>query len=159
MERHEPTFDSDPRHVESSPMPRRDPPPPPPPHLSRSDGFAWKIGLAVGAGVLVALLIFNAYERVQARRDAARAMQELQQEFVNLDREMAAAMVKAASARQRESAVRPTPPGYRCAGAALLHRDGNGWVQVTERSNHVYCPHGGSVADCYPVTPRSVGCR
>ena len=47
--------------------------------------------------------------------------------------------------------------GYRCTGGTLLYRDGNSWTQITARSNHAYCP-GTSVEDCYPVTPRSVGC-
>lgn len=156
MERQEPKFDSDPADFEFRPGPRHGPGVPP--RRPRTDRLALKIGLAVGAGVLAALLIFNAYERFQARRDAERAMQQLQQEFVKLDREMAAAMLKAAPAKAQTAVSKPVPPGYRCAGSALLHRDGNSWVQITARSNHVFCPHGGTVADCYQVTPRSVGC-
>lgn len=42
-----------------------------------NDCFAWKIGFAVGIGVLVALLTISAYECHQVRRDAEPVLQAL----------------------------------------------------------------------------------
>lgn len=158
MERQEPRFDKDMQDVEFRPRPYRGPSLPSP---SRDNGgLAWKIGVAVGIGVLAALLIFSAYERYQARRDAEQVLQVLKQETAKLEREAQAAIRTVAAPPPRSVAViHPVPPGYRCAGGALLHRDGNSWTQVTARSNHIYCPlDAKSVDDCYRVTPRSVGC-
>ena len=158
MERQEPRFDKDMKDVEFRPRSYRGPSQPPASH--RNEGFAWKIGVAVGVGVLAALLIFNAYERRQARRDAEEAVRLIQQETAKLEREMQAAIRTATVPPPRPAPViHPLPPGYRCTGGTLLYRDGNSWTQITARSNHVYCPlDGKSVDDCYPVTPRSVGC-
>ncbi|WP_334177259.1 hypothetical protein [Pseudoxanthomonas sp.] len=158
MERQEPRFDKDMQDVEFRPRTYRGPSLPPP--ARENDGFARKIGVAVGIGVLAALLIFNAYERYQARRDAEQVLQALKQETAKLEREMQSAVRTVDVSPPRPAAViHPVPPGYRCAGGALLYRDGNSWIQITARSNHIYCPlDGKSVDDCYPVTPRSVGC-
>lgn len=159
MERQEPRFDKDMQDVEFRPRSYRGPSQPSYSHSN--EGFAWKIGVAVGVGVLGALLIFNAYERHQARRDVEEAMRVLEQENAKLEREMQDAVRSVAVPTPRPVAViHPVPPGYRCAGGTLLYRDGNSWTQITARSNHVYCPPDGkSVDDCYPVTPSSVGCR
>ena len=158
MERQEPRFDKDMQYVEFRPRTYRGPSLPSP---SRdNDGFAWKIGVAVGIGVLAALLIFSAYERYQARRDAEQVLQVLKHETAKLEREAQAA-VRAITVppSRRVAAIHPVPPGYRCAGGVLLYRDDNSWTQITARSNHVYCPlEGKSVEDCYAVTPQSVGC-
>lgn len=156
MERQEPRFDKDMKDVEFRPRSYRGPSLPSASH--RNEGFAWKIGVAVGVGVLAALLIFNAYERHQARRDVEEALRLIQQETAKLEREMQATIRTGAAPPPRLAPViHPIPPGYRCAGGTLLYRDGNGWTQITARSNHIYCP-GSGVEDCYPVTPRSVGC-
>ena len=156
MERQEPRFDKDMKDVAFRPRSYRGPSQRP--ASPSSEGFAWKIGLAVGGGVLAALLIFNAYERHQARRDIEEAVRVLEQESAKLEREMQAAVRSVAAPPPRPMPViHPVPPGYRCAGGTLLYRDGNSWTQITARSNHVYCP-GSGVEDCYPVTPRSVGC-
>jgi hypothetical protein len=158
MERQEPKFDKDMKDVEFRPRTYRGPSLPTASH--RNEGFAWKIGVAVGVGVLAALLIFNAYERHQARRDAEEALRLIQQETAKLEREMQAAIRTAAVPSPRPAPViHPIPTGYRCTGGTLLYRDGNSWTQITARSNHVYCPEqGGSVAACYAVNPVSVGC-
>jgi len=60
MELQEPRFEKEMKDVEFRPRSYRGPSLPAP---SRdNDGFAWKIGVAVGIGVFAALLIFNAYE-------------------------------------------------------------------------------------------------
>jgi hypothetical protein len=88
VERQEPRFEKDMQDVEFRPRSYRGPSFPSP---SRgNDGFAWKIGVAVGIGVLAALLIFNAYERYQARRNAEQVLQVLKQEAIKLEREMQA---------------------------------------------------------------------
>ena len=83
MERQEPRFDKDMKDVEFRPRTYRGPSLSTAPH--RNEGFAWKIGVAVGVGVLAALLIFNAYERHQARRDAEEALRLIQQETAKLE--------------------------------------------------------------------------
>ena len=122
------------------------------------ESLPWKIGVAVGVAVLIALLLFNMYERYQDRKDAEQAMRMLNEEFAQLERDARRDLRAMTAARPAPPVLKPVPPGYRCAGGALLHRQGNAWTQITVRSNHVYCPHGGTVADCYRVTPRSVGC-
>lgn len=130
---------------------------------SSSDGFAWKIGVSVGIAVLAALLIFNAYERHQARKDAEEAMLILKKELAAAERESVQAL--AAMSRQYAAPapatpiLMPIPPGFRCANGILLKREANGWTQITHRSRQIYCPEGGGVAACYPVTPQSVGCN
>lgn len=157
MERQEPRFDKGMHDVEFRPRFYRGPSP----TLSNdNDGFAWKIGVAVGIGVLAALLTFNAYERYQVRRDAEQVLQVLKQETAKLEREMQAAVrTESVPSPRPTTVIHPVPPGYRCTGGTLLYRDGNSWTQITARSNQIYCPlDGKSAADCYPVTPRSVGC-
>lgn len=108
--------------------------------------------------MLSALLIFNAYERAQARRDAAEAMQYLQHALNKAERELAATVRPVASvAASRAMRVHPLPPGYRCSGGTLLTRQEGGWMNVTARHNHWHCPDQ-TQANCYPLTPRSVGC-
>jgi hypothetical protein len=158
MERQEPRFDKDMQDVEFRPRAYRGPSLPA--SVRDNDGFAWKIGVAVGIGVLAALLIFNAYERYQARRDAEQVLHVLKQETAKLEREIQAAVRPVTAPAPHTAPARyPMPPGYRCTGGTLLYRDGSSWTQITARSHHIYCPHDGtSVNDCYPVTPRSVGC-
>lgn len=133
------------------------------PPASSADGLVWKLGLAVGLGVLAALLIFNAYERMQARRDAEAAIRYLEQGLKQMEKDVgaqAAALVRQVpSAAPRAShSVHPLPPGYRCSGGTLLKRQDGGWMDITERNNHWYCPETGRSDDCFRVTPRSVGC-
>ena len=123
MERQEPRFDKDMKDVEFRPRTYRGPSLSTAPH--RNEGFAWKIGVAVGVGVLAALLIFNAYERHQARRDAEEAVRLLQQETAKLEREMQAAIRTAAVPSPRPAPIiHPIPsrpataaPAARCCTA------------------------------------------
>ena len=133
------------------------------PAASSVDGLAWKLGVAVGLGVLAALLIFNAYERMQARRDAEAAVRYLEQGLKQMEKDM----IAQAAALTPQVAVSPgptpyqvhrLPPGYRCSGGTLLKRHNGGWMDITERNNHWYCPETGRQQDCFRVTPRSVGC-
>lgn len=59
-----------------------------------ANAFAWRIGLAVGAGVLVALLLFNVFERRQAARDVAAITAAMETELAkgqrDLERQLAA---------------------------------------------------------------------
>jgi hypothetical protein len=63
----------------------------------------------------------------------------------------------ALSRRQRgRAAIRMrsrSPSGYRCTNGILLYRERNGWTRITARSRRTYCPHGGAMQDCDPVTP------
>ncbi len=158
MKRQEPRYDKDMKDVEFRPRSYRGPPQTHVPH--GSDSFAWKIGAAVGIGVLFALLIFNAYERHQDRKDAEIALRMLSLEMAKLEREATEAMHRVAAPAYAAPAenIRPVPPGFRCSNGILLKREANGWTQITSRSRQLYCPEGGGVEACYYVTPRSVGC-
>lgn len=158
MEREEPRLTStDLSDVEFRPRGYRGPSRPD--RHSGSDGLAWKIGVSVGIAVLAALLIFNTYERYQARKDAEQAMLALNKVFADAEIESG----KTFKALSREyaqpvaPAIKPIPPGYRCTNGVLVHNEGTTWTQITARSRHMYCP-GGGVDKCYYVTPRSVGC-
>lgn len=160
MERQEPTFGSDLKDVEFRPRAYRGPSRPQTRSVDAS--LSWKIAVGVGVGVFAALLLFNAYERYQARRDAEVALKVMQAELTKLERQLAnsAPVIRPQPQPRRTTvAVKPVPPGYRCVGRTLLRREGNNWTQITARSNHIYCPPGGTVKDCYQVTPSSVGCR
>lgn len=63
MERQEPRFDKGMQDVEFRTRSYRGPSLPS--AARNNDGFAWKIGVAVGIGVLAALLILNGYEPYQ----------------------------------------------------------------------------------------------
>lgn len=159
MDREEPKFtETDLLDVEFRPRSYRGPSHPE--RRSSSDGFAWKIGVSVGIAVLAALLIFNAYERHQARKDAEQAMLSFKKEIAAAERESAQALAALSRhyAPPAAPSIKPIPPGFRCTNGTLLMREANGWTQITARSRQFYCPHGGSADDCYPVTPRSVGC-
>lgn len=159
MEREEPKLgEVDPADLVFRPRSYRGPSRSAPP-TSAADRLAWKLGIAVGAGVLAALLLFNTYERIQARRDAEAAMRYLDAQFKQTEKELAAiAGSHVLPARPARPAIHPLPPGYRCSGSTLLTRQNGGWMNITERHNHWYCPEGGRQQDCYRVTPRSVGC-
>lgn len=135
----------------------------PGPAASSVDGLVWKLGVAVGLGVLAALLIFNAYERMQARRDAEAAVRYLEQGLKQVEKDLqgqATAVMRQAPAPSviARPRVHPLPPGYRCSGGTLLTRQNGGWMNITERHNHWYCPETGRQQDCFRVTPHSVGC-
>lgn len=115
MERQEPRFDKDMKDVEFRPRSYRGSSQSSLSHSS--EGFAWKIGVAVGVGVLAALLIFSAYKRHQARRDVEAAMRVLEQENAKLESEMPAAVRSVAvPPPQPVAVIHPVPPSYRCAG-------------------------------------------
>lgn len=159
MDREEPKFtETDLSDVEFRPRSYRGPSHPE--RRPSGDGFAWKIGVSVGIAVLAALLIFNAYERHQARKDAEQALLAFKKELAAAERESAQALAALSHQYAPPAAptIKPIPPGFRCTNGVLLMREANGWTQITARSRQVYCPHGGTVDDCYPVTPRSVGC-
>lgn len=158
MKREEPKLTStDLSDVEFRPRGYRGPTRPDP--YSSSDGLAWKIGVSVGIAILAALLIFNAYERNQARKDAEQAMLALNKVLADADKESAQALRSLGRqyAQPTAPAIKPIPPGYRCTNGVLLYHEGTTWTQITTRSRHMYCP-GGGVGNCFYVTPRSVGC-
>lgn len=165
MEREEPTIGKvDPADLEFRPRSYRGPSRPQLQQQSAADRLAWKLGVAVGVGVLMALLIFNAYERYQTRRDLEETARYLEAQIKKSEKELAAATAEAVQSfstpvrSHPRQTVHPLPPGYRCSGATLLTRQNGGWMNITERHNHWYCPEGGKQSDCYRVTPRSVGC-
>lgn len=123
--------------------------------------------LKIAGGVLLALLIWNALGRYQERKAMEHFTAEMERIAADPDplgwRAMAAnkqATRQRGTRTQDVSSKKPIPPGYRCMDGALLKNDNDaGWSQVTSRDNHWYCPHGGTVNDCYHITPTSVGCQ
>ena len=161
MEREEPRLGKvDPADLEFRPRSYRGPSRPQAQSPSAADRLAWKLGVAVGFGVLMALLIFNAYERYQTRRDLEEAARYIDAEIKKSEKELATALqdLSAPVRSLPRQTVHPLPPGYHCSGVTLLTRQNGGWMNITERHNRWYCPEGGKQSDCYRVTPRSVGC-
>ena len=129
MERQEPRFDKDIKDVEFRSRSYRCTTLP----SSALDnyGFAWKIGVAVGIGVLAALLISNAYERYPTRRDAEQVLQALKHETVRRESEARATVRSVAVPMPRPAnVIYLVPLGYRCAGVPCCI----GTVPVESRS-------------------------
>ena len=120
--------------------------------------------LKIAAGVVLGLLAWNVFDRYQQRRDIEEGLKELQRVAADPDPlglRAAAAANPSQNAPNRvvTNSLKPVPPGFRCAGGVLLKRVEGGWTQITERHNELYCPHGGTVDDCYRVSAASTGCR
>lgn len=161
MDREEPRWDkSDLSEVEFRPRAYRGPSHPS--SVASDESLSWKIGVAVGVAVLIALLLFNMYERHQDRKDAEQALRFLERQAADWEKD-AERSLRAISApvvaTRPAPTIKPVPPGYRCSNGVLLHHEGSKWTQITARSRHIYCPEGGGVQACYYLTPRSVGCR
>ena len=159
MDREEPKFsDKDVSDMELRPRGYRGPSRPE--RRARTDGLAWKMGVSIGIAVLAALLIFNAYERYQARKDLEQVVLELNKSLAVAENQSAQAVAEVRRQFSPPAAplIKPVPPGFRCSNGVLLKRDPSGWTQITSRSRQLYCPPDGTVDDCYAVTPRSVGC-
>lgn len=93
-----------------------------------------KISIGAGLGLLIALLIFNAYDRYQDRKDAELALKQLSAEFARQRaederflREHPIVQPRPAEIRQ---APRPLAPDERCIGGDRLRRINNGWQQL-----------------------------
>lgn len=120
--------------------------------------------LKIAAGVLLGLIAWNAIERHQQQKAMEDGLRELNRIAADPDPMglRAAATANAgqnATNRDLSNSLKPVPPGFRCEGGTLLKRIEGGWMQVTERNNEWYCPHGGTVDDCYRVSAASTGCR
>lgn len=117
--------------------------------------------LKIAGGVVLGLLFWNVFERYQQRRDMEEVSRQLQLATAELEangRRAAANNRQNASRRAAANSPKPVPPGFRCAGGTLLKRIEGGWMQVTDRHHEIYCPHGGTVDDCYRVSAQSTGC-
>ena len=120
--------------------------------------------LKIAGGVVLGLLAWSAFERYQQRRALEEGLRELQRIAADPD---PMGLRAAAAARERHNAGnravapahKPIPPGFRCEQGTLLKRVEGGWMQVSARHNEWYCPHGGTVDDCYRVSVESTGCR
>ena len=120
----------------------------------------WK----VAGGVLLGLIAWNAIEGYQQRKALEEGLRELNRVAAEPD-PMGWRAAAAANARQNApnravtNSLKPVPPGFRCTGGTLLKRIDGGWMQVTDRHHEIYCPHGGTVDDCYRVSAATTGCR
>jgi hypothetical protein len=119
--------------------------------------------LKIAGGVVLGLLIWNAFERYQQRKALEAGVAELARISADPDplgwNAAIQSQKRKEQVRRAASAPKPVPPGFRCMDGALLKRIDNGWIQITSRHNEWYCPPGGSVQDCFQVTEKSVGCR
>ena len=117
--------------------------------------------LKIAGGVVLGLLVWSAFERYQQRIAIEQGMRELQR--IADDPDPMGIQARIARERAAENATRPrikpVPPGFRCLQGTLLKQADGGWMQVTARHNEWYCPHGGTVDDCYRVSAESTGCR
>jgi hypothetical protein len=115
--------------------------------------------LKIAAGVLLALVLWNAYARYQERKALEAGLAELQRIAADPDPLGWRAKARQSSVeRDTGPTHRPVPPGFRCMDGSLLKRVPDGWTQVTDRHNEWYCPHGGTVDDCYRVSAATTGC-
>lgn len=120
--------------------------------------------LKIAGGVVLGLLVWNVFDRYQQRRDMEEGLRQLQLATTELEGNGRRATANASPSqnapnRSVSNSPKPVPPGFRCAGGTLLKRIDGGWMQVTDRHNEWYCPHGGPVDDCYRVSAQSTGCR
>lgn len=118
--------------------------------------------LKIAGGVVLGLLVWNVFDRYQQRRDMEEVSRQFQLATAELEansRQAAANARQNATRRAVANSRKPVPEGFRCAGGTLLKRIEGGWMQVTDRHNEWYCPHGGTVDDCYRVSAQSTGCR
>lgn len=117
--------------------------------------------LKIAGGVVLGLLLWNVIERYQQQKAIEEGMKELQRIAADPDpMGMRASIARQQAAEHaRTPTIKPVPPGFRCMQGTLLKRVDTGWMQVTSRHNEWYCPHGGTVDDCYRVSVQSTGCR
>ena len=120
--------------------------------------------LKIAGGVLLGLIAWNAIEGYQQRKAFEEGMRELNR--IAADPDPLGLQAQAAANRRQNAAnravtnpVKPVPPGFRCAGGTLLKRVDGGWTQITDRHHEIYCPHGGTVDDCYRVSAATTDCR
>jgi len=103
---------------------------------TNNEGLVWKLSVGVGTAVLTALLIFNAYERYQDRKDAEAAMRMLNAELARQRTEDERFLREHAPVRTLQ--IPATPPTYkrplstgeRCMRGERFKRIENGWQQL-----------------------------
>ena len=118
--------------------------------------------LKIAGGVVLGLLVWTSILRYQERRAIEQGLQELRRAAEDPDplgwRAKAAESQASPPGRRVTNLAKPVPPGFRCVQGTLLKKADGGWTQVTDRHNEWYCPHGGTVDDCYRVSAQSTGC-
>lgn len=134
MGRQEPTISKpDMADMEFRPTSYRGPTRPP----ATNDGIVWKLSLGIGIAVLAALLLFNAYERHQDRKDAETALRdvarELERQRIEDERflkENPPVRVIRVGAPPTERPRMPLRSGERCIQSERFKRLNNGWQQL-----------------------------
>lgn len=101
------------------------------------DGLVWKLSLGIGIAVLAALLLFNAYERHQDRKDAEVMLQQelKRQEMERIEderflKENPPVRVIRVGSPPAEHHLAPLRPGERCIHGERFLRIENGWQQL-----------------------------
>ncbi|MGS1079134.1 hypothetical protein [Pseudoxanthomonas beigongshangi] len=102
-----------------------------------NDGIVWKLSLGIGVAVLAALLLFNAYERHQDRKDAEAALRDFEKElerqriederFLKENPPVRVIRVGTPSTERQRAPLRP---GERCIQGERFKRIQNGWQQL-----------------------------
>jgi len=136
MDRQEPTISKpDMADLEFRPTSYRGPTRPSASH----DGFVWKLSVGIGVAVLAALLLFNAYERHQDRRDAEAALKALNEQTARMIAEDERFLREHPPVRTIHLGPQPvaqyrTPlrPGERCIRGERFKRLANGWQQLPQ---------------------------
>lgn len=108
---------------------------------ARDESWIWKLAVAIGAAVLAALQIFNAFQRHQQRRDAEMVIEAMNAEMAK----MAVELEKNPPIRHitidpdrlldRSGLAQPRKPlkaGERCIQGRRFERIENGWKQINE---------------------------
>lgn len=134
MDRQEPTISKpDMADLEFRPTSYRGPTRPSASH----DGLVWKLSAGIGIAVLAALLLFNAYERHQDRKDAeVMLQQELKRQAIEriederFLKENPPVRVIRVGSPPAERYRKPLRSGERCIHGERFKRIENGWQQL-----------------------------
>lgn len=130
MERREPEFSPD-EPIEFRPRAYRGPTRP----TSHNDEYFYiKLSVGIGVAVLVALLIFNAFDRYQDRKDAEFALTQLKGELAQqrIEDERLLRQIPALRTVPAQPPLyrRPLAPQERCINGDRFMRVSNGWQQL-----------------------------
>lgn len=130
MERREPEFSPD-EPIEFRPRSYRGPTRQ---QRSQDEYFYLKVSVGVGLAVLVALLIFNAFDRYQDRKDAEFALKQLRAELAHQNAEdekfIREHSIIQPYATPERAKPRPLAPDERCINGDRLRRVNGGWQQL-----------------------------
>ncbi|GGD52488.1 hypothetical protein [Pseudoxanthomonas indica] len=132
MERREPTFEPD-EPIEFRPRSYRGPSSP---VRNRDEYLVLKVSTGTGLGFLIALLVYNAFDRYQDRKDAEFALKQLSTELARQNAEderfLRENSINAPTRAPARQLLRPLAPDERCIKGDRFKRIDRGWVQIAK---------------------------